>query len=228
MGEGKIFEGKTTNEAIEKGLKDLGIKREDAQIKVLENDDKRSFFSILAPRVVKVEIISKNDERQAKEKRNRENDENIDFESAIKKIEMFLKEFIKTVPGKNVKYDIRQDNGYVMVNIDGEDLNYLIGHRGDVLNNLQSILSVIASRGAEYKVKVILNICGYKEKREKALEDLASKLEKTVVRTKKSITLEPMTPYERKIIHSKLQDSKRVVTTSVGEEPYRKVVISLK
>ena len=107
-------------------------------------------------------------------------------------------------------------------------MNYLIGHRGDVLNNLQIILSSIASKGLEYKVKVILNICGYKEKREKALEELAKKLEKTVIRTRKEITLEPMTAYERKVIHSKLQDSKKVTTTSIGEEPYRRVVISLK
>ena len=107
-------------------------------------------------------------------------------------------------------------------------MNYLIGHRGEVLNQLQVILSSIASKNSEYKVRVILNICGYKEKREKSLEELAEKLEKTVVRTKKSITLEPMTAYERKIIHTKLHDSRLVTTTSVGEEPYRKVVISLK
>ena len=112
--------------------------------------------------------------------------------------------------------------------MDGEDLNYLIGHRGEVLNQLQIILSSIASKNSEYKVRVILNICGYKERREKSLEELADKLEKTVARTKKSITLEPMTAYERKIIHTKLQNSKRVVTSSVGEEPYRKVVISVR
>ena len=112
--------------------------------------------------------------------------------------------------------------------MDAEDLNYLIGYRGDVLNNLQDILSAVASRGIEHKVKVILNICGYKEKRKKDLEDLAEKLSKTVIRTRKNITLEPMTAYERKIIHSKLQNNSKVVTTSVGEEPYRKIVISLK
>ena len=112
--------------------------------------------------------------------------------------------------------------------INGEDLNYLIGHRGEVLNQLQIILSAIASKELEYKARVILNICGYKEKREKSLEELADKLEKTVIRTKKSITLEPMMAYERKIIHTKLQNSNKVTTTSIGEEPYRKIVISLK
>lgn len=228
MQEGRIFEGKTTNEAIEVGLKALGIRKEDAEIKVLENEDKRSFFSILAPRVVKVEITSKKEKRQEKEKRVKEDIENIDFEKATKNVDTFLKEWVNLIPNEDIRYDIKQDECYLKVNIEGEDLNYLIGHRGDVLNNLQTILSSIASKGLEYKVRVILNICGYKEKREKSLEDLAMKLEKTVIRTKKSITLEPMTAYERKIIHSKLQDSNKVTTTSIGEEPYRKVVISLK
>ena len=77
-------------------------------------------------------------------------------------------------------------------------------------------------------MKIILNISGYREKRKKELENLAEKISYTVVKTRKSITLEPMTAYERKIIHSKLQDSSKVKTYSVGEEPYRKVVIALK
>ena len=73
-----------------------------------------------------------------------------------------------------------------------------------------------------------MDIEGYKNKREKTLEELAEKVAKTVVKTRKSITLEPMQPYERKIIHSKLQDNPKVETFSVGEEPHRKIVVSLK
>lgn len=228
MAEGKIFEGKTTGEAIENGLKALGIKREDAEIKVLENEDKRSFFSILSPRVVKVEIISKKEVKAEKVKKNKEQTENIDFEKAKVQVDTFLNDWTKKIPNEGINYEIKQEDGYLKVDIDGEDLNYLIGHRGETLNQLQIILSSIASKNSEYKVRVILNICGYKEKREKSLEELAEKLEKTVIRTRKSITLEPMTAYERKIIHTKLQNSKKVTTSSVGEEPYRKVVISLK
>lgn len=228
MSEGKIFEGRTTAEAIEKGLKELRITREEAEIKVLENEDKRSFFSILAPRVVKVEIISKKQIKEEKVKKNKEEIKHINFEQAKEQVNNFLKDWIKAIPGKEINYEIGQEEGCLKVDINGEDLNYLIGHRGDVLNQLQVILSSVASKGSEHKVRVILNICGYKEKREKSLEELAEKLEKTVIRTKKSITLEPMTAYERKIIHTKLQNSKKVTTTSVGEEPYRKVVISLK
>ena len=92
----------------------------------------------------------------------------------------------------------------------------------------QNILSAVANKGIEQKVRVILDIEGYKAKREKALEELAEKIEKTVIKTRKSVTLEPMQAYERKIIHSALQDSKTVKTESIGEEPRRRVVISLK
>ena len=77
-------------------------------------------------------------------------------------------------------------------------------------------------------VRVIIDIEGYKEKREKTLEDLAERIEKQVIRTKKSVTLEPMKAYERKIIHSKLQNSKMVTTYSIGEEPRRRLVVALK
>ena len=79
-----------------------------------------------------------------------------------------------------------------------------------------------------FKVKVLLNIGGYREKREKDLEILADKIAGSVIKGKKSITLEPMTAYERKIIHLRLQDNEKVETHSVGEEPYRKVVVALK
>ena len=229
MSEANIYEGKTTTEAIEKGLKELKLTKDQVEIKVLENEDKRSFFSILTPRVVRVQIIPKlikNTERPRKE--HKEIIENIDFDTATKNVENFLMNLVKEIPGDDIKYSIKEEEGYLKVDIDGNDLNYLIGHRGEVLNQLQVILSAVASKGLEYKVRVILNICGYKERREQSLEELAEKLEKTVIRTRKSITLEPMTAYERKIIHTKLQNSKKVTTSSIGEEPYRKVVISLK
>ena len=89
-------------------------------------------------------------------------------------------------------------------------------------------MSAIAGKNIEQKVRVILDIEGYKEKREKTLEELAEKVAKTVIRTKKPVKLEPMRPYERKIIHSKLQENNRVKTTSIGEEPHRRIIVSLK
>ena len=93
---------------------------------------------------------------------------------------------------------------------------------------LKTLLSSIANKEIEEKVRVILDISGYKDKRKKVLEELADKISKTVIKTGKKVTLEPMPAYERKIIHSRLQNNKKVVTESVGEEPHRKVMIELK
>ena len=97
-----------------------------------------------------------------------------------------------------------------------------------MLSMVQNVLSAIAGKKIENKVRVFLDIESYRAKREKTLEELAEKISKTVIKTKKSITLEPMQAYERKIIHSKLQNNELVTTKSIGEEPRRRVVISLK
>ena len=225
-----VVEGKTTSEAIEKGLKELGVSKDRVEIKVLE-DAKRSFFSILTPRVVKIEMTLKdfeNKEKNLDKKIKKEihiSQEN--QEKAKNNVKEFLEDFIKNLP-EGTKYTIDSNGQGLNVTISNEKLGFLIGYRGETLYALQSILSAIASKNLEQKVRVILDIEGYKAKREKTLEDLAEKVAKTVIKTRKSVTLEPMQPYERKIIHSKLQENPRVETVSIGEEPNRKVVISLK
>ena len=224
-----IAEGKTTNEAIENGLKMLNVSKNMVDIKVLENEEKRSFFSILAPRIVKVQLTVKEEKHNNSEKKDKKEIELSveEQEKAEKNVEEFLKEFLDKVQ-KDAKYSIEKTPTGLKVNINNENLGFLIGYRGETLYAMQNILSSIASKGIENRVRVILDIEGYKEKREKALEDLAEKLEKTVIKTKKSVTLEPMQAYERKIIHTKLQNSEKVETRSIGEEPRRRVVISLK
>ena len=230
-----IAEGKTTNEAIENGLKQLKVPKDCVEIKVLENEDKRSFFSILAPRVVKVEMKVKEQKASYnKEQKNNYNNMKKEIElnqeeqnKAEENLEHFLKEFILKLP-EGTSYNIEKSTENLKVNIIGKELGYLIGYRGETLYALQSVLSSIASKEIKNRVRVILDIEGYKAKREKTLEDLADKVAKTVVRTKKPIKLEPMQAYERKIIHSKLQQNTKVETISVGEEPYRRIIISLK
>ena len=229
-----IYEGKTTNEAIEKGLKELKVSKSQVEIKVLESEDKRSFFSILTPRVVKVELILKNKNETKDEgksvinKLDRKIPTNESLEVAKNDVSTFLDEFIIKLPGNKFTYNIKIENKDILVNIDGEDKGYLIGYRGDVLNSLQQILNNIANKNTEEKIRVLLDIGGYKERREKDLQNLADKIAGTVIKTKKSITLEPMTSYERKIIHSKLQENSKVFTHSIGEEPNRRLVVSLK
>ncbi len=237
MGKAYVFEGKTTNEAIENGLKELKVSKNKVEIKVLESEEKRSFFSILTPRVVKVEMTLKDNVKDEPEERpertekpHKKIEKVIEFDKDLvkEKITNFLDEFIKNLSQNNITYKIEIIENDVHVDIDGDDTGYLIGYRGEVLNSLQTILTNIASKDLNCKVKVLLNINGYREKREKDLENLAGKIAGTVIKTKKSITLEPMTAYERKIIHLKLQDSDKVETYSIGEEPYRKIVVALK
>ena len=209
-----IAEGKTTNEAISNGLKQLNVSKENVDIKVLENSEKRSFFSILAPRVVKVELTL----REESEKRHKILENKIvanqkDIDSATENVERFLSEFSKSFGG--ITYTVSYENDFINVKINGDNAS-----------KLQTILNSIASKHLESKVRVILNIGNYKEKREKALEELADKVSKTVLKTGKSITLEPMVAYERKIIHNRLQQNSSIRTYSIGEEPYRKVVIA--
>ena len=213
-----VSEGKTTSEAIEKGLKELNLHRDKVEIRVLEQE-KRSFFDILAPRVVKVELTVK-EKPQKEEKILTEED----LEETKNNVEKFIKEFLKNL-GEEYKYDINIEKNEINVKIDGGNSGTLIGYRGETLNALQHILSLIANKHTSAKVRVLLNVDGYKEKREKTLEELALKVSKTVIRTNKSITLEPMNAYERKIIHSKLQDMTDIRTHSIGEEPHRRIVI---
>ena len=222
-----ISEGKTTNEAIEKGLKELKVSKDMVDIKVIE-EEKRSFYNILAPRVVKVELSLKEKEeikKDNKEKTERKINKNEDeIKIATEQINGFLNKFLKD--GITHKIDIKEYEIYV--DIQGEDVNHLIGYRGENINSFQTVLTAIANKNTTAKIRVYLDIAGYRERREKTLEDLAEKIARTVVRTGKPVTLEPMTAYERKIIHTKLQTHSKVETTSKGEEPYRKVVVKLK
>ena len=229
-----ISEGKTTSEAISNGLKKLNVSKEQVDIKILEEHEKRSFFSILAPRVVKVELTVKEDNTQKSynhRKNKNEADTKLTEEEAnlIKgRLQSFLNELINNF--EELKFDISLDlnSNFVYVNLDGKDAKLLIGYRGEVLNALQNILTAVASKNIDKKIRIVLNISNYREKRKVSLEELADKISKTVLKTGKSITLEPMMAYERKIIHDRLQSSTKVKTYSVGEEPYRKVVLAKK
>ncbi len=222
-----IFEGRTTNEAIEKGLKELNVSKKQVEIKVLESEDKRSFFNILTPRVVKVELIVK-EENHVNEKKERAEVSEESENMAEENVKNFLDDFISKLPTNDLKYEIKRDKSDLLVNITGEDTGYLIGYRGNVLNSIQVILNNIANKGINERVRILLNIGGYKEKREKDLKELADKIAGTVIRKRKAITLEPMSSYERKIIHSRLQENTKVETHSIGEEPNRRIVVSLK
>ena len=218
-----ISEGKTTAEAIEKGLKAIGLPKELVEIKVID-DNKKSFFDILAPKVVKVELKEK--EAKKPEEFEIETTEQ-ELENAKTKVETFLKEFTeKLANGTTYKIEIKEKCLYVSIN--GENIGNLIGYRGEALYALENILKAISNKDTENRVIVRLDIENYKEKRIKTLQDVANKKARIVEKTGKMITLEPMQAYERKIIHSFLQENPKVETRSIGQEPRRRIVISKK
>ena len=148
-----VFEGKTTNEAIEKGLKELNVSKSKVDIKVLEAEEKRSFFSILAPRVVKVEMTLKEnaenvDKTNKEERVKASKKEPVEYnkEEVRIRIDSFIKDFINNLPENNLNYEINISDSDIQVEINGENTGYLIGYRGEVLNSLQTILTNIASK----------------------------------------------------------------------------------
>ena len=228
MSENYIFEGKTTNEAIEKGLKQLKLTKNDVEIKVLQ-EEKKSFFSILDKRVVKVEMKIKENSKNTTETNKVEHSTSPEnLEKGLKNINEFLDKWLPTLSEEPLKYETKISEEYIEVEIIGEKVSHLIGYRGEVLNSLQVVLSSVAGKGISEKIRVTVDISGYKEKREKILIAFAQKEARRVLKTRKSITLEPMTAYERKIIHTALQNHPKVTTKSVGEGNNRKIIIHLK
>ena len=139
------------------------------------------------------------------------------IEIAKKNLTVFLDEF--STKFEDFDYDIKVNGNDINVELKGNDSSKLIGYRGETLNSIQIVMSTIANKNVMGKVRIILDIAGYREKRKKVLEDLADKISKTVIKTGKTIMLEPMPAYERKIIHTRLQNNEKVKTFSKGEEP---------
>lgn len=130
----------------------------------------------------------------------------------------------------NVAVDVIFDENQEEMSIDlnGDDMGVLIGKRGQTLDSLQYLVSLVVNKGVENYIRVKVDTENYRERRKETLENLAKNIAYKVKRTRRSVSLEPMNPYERRIIHSALQDDKYVTTYSEGEEPFRKVVVALK
>ena len=136
----------------------------------------------------------------------------------------FLQDVAKEMGLKvNVKVSSNKDNVYV--DIDGEDSGTIIGKRGSTLDALQYLTSLVVNKDQNNYIRVVIDAENYREKREKTLEKLAFRLADKALRSGRSVRLEPMNPYERKVIHTALQQRKGVTTRSEGEEPYRRVII---
>lgn len=228
----KVAEGIGNNydEALKDALSKVGLTKEQVSVELIEEPKKR-FFSILEHKQVKVRVTEVEQKEEAKKevKKGYEIKEAPaeDVERVEKAIKEFLNEYFEKM-GVSLNVESKYEENVLKVDITGEKAGIIIGYRGETLEALQLLISTFVNRKQENYVKVMIDVEGYRMKRERTLEELASKVANTVVSKRRSITLEPMVPYERRIIHTTLQNHPKVKTESVGEEPYRKVVISLK
>ena len=201
-----IKSGKTVEEAIEAGLKELGLTKNEVEIEVLEEPSK-GLFGLLGAKSAKVKIT-----------------ENI---VPGKKAVSLLEDIFK-IMDLEVKIDTEEKDGYIKINLTGPDLGILIGRRGDTLDAIQYYINLAANKNQEKRIRFVIDVEGYRQRREDTLHTLAQRLADKAKRKGRDVVLEPMSPYERRIIHTALQNNRDVFTYSEGEEPYRKIVIAPK
>lgn len=200
--------GRTIEEAIDNGLKVLRLTRDKVNVEVIDKGNK-GILGLLGTKPAKVILTVKED-----------------YEVVAKR---FLRELLDNM-GIKCEIHVKDEDDILKINLVGPKMGVLIGHRGETLDAIQYLLSLVINKNNDensYK-KVIIDTENYRKKREETLIKLANRIAYKVRRYNKSITLEPMNPYERRIIHSALQNNPYVTTHSEGEEPYRKVVVEVK
>ena len=207
-----IFTGKTVEEALSDGLKELGLTEADISYEIIEHEKKGILGIGAAPAKIKIVFNGKKDG------------------------EAIAVNYVKTIFANmgvdaDVKFEKTSSNRYKL-SVDSEGAGILIGHHGDTLDSLQYLVNLAVNKKEEDGEKgeymnITVDIENYREKREEALRSLARRMANKVLKYKRSVTLEPMLPYERRIIHSEVQSIEGVSTNSIGVENNRKVVIFL-
>ena len=200
--------GKTVDEAVKMALQELNTTEENVEIEVLEEPTKGLLGIGAKPALVRVSV---KEEKVAVE------------ENKADKVNEVISN-ITSCLGLNIKSNVEDTADALKVNLEGENLGLIIGYKGETLDALQLLTNVIINKNGAYK-RVEIDAQNYREKRKETLSALAHKKARDVIKYGKNITLEPMTPYERRIIHTALQDDSKVTTVSIGSEPFRKVVI---
>ena len=207
----QIFTGKTVEDAVTNALVQLETTSDNIEYEVLEKGS--TGFLGMGSKPAKIQARIK------------------EVEVAEVSIEDTCVEFLsKVFEAMNlvVKINVTVSEEEVYVDLIGDDMGVLIGKRGQTLDSLQYLLSLVINKNSENYLRVKLDTENYRERRKETLENLAKNIAFKVKRTKKSVSLEPMNPYERRIIHSALQNDRYVTTKSEGEEPFRHVVVVLK
>ncbi len=197
------------------GTDTVQVEKEEKKKEKKESSEKSSRKPAHREKEKKVEIVSK------------ERPENLVPVAEHAAID-FLKEVTEKM-GLSLNITAMMNEECIYIDIDGKDSGTIIGKRGQTLDAVQYLTSLVVNKGENKKyIRVVVDAENYRSKRERTLEQLAERLADKVIRTKKSVRLEPMNPYERKVIHATLQANPNVTTRSEGEEPYRRVIIELK
>jgi len=190
--------GKSVDQAIEIGLFKLNAKREDVKITVIEEG------SLFNKARIKIQLAADNDDEKA--------------------TQSVVEQFLKSMD-VDCDCSVEQTEEGYNIEIFGKDASIVIGRRGDCLDAIQVLLTQILSKGSENRLKIRVDCEGYRKRREETLKTLAAQMANKAIKTKKPVKLEPMTAYERMIIHTRLQENSEVVTQSQGVEPNRFLVI---
>lgn len=232
--------GKTVEDAVKAALAELGVSRDQAEVEVLE-ESKPSLLGLFGGRDAKVRVTVKEAAPEAaeapvekteaapQEDAKAPADREEERQAAAAAAKAFLEEIFRAM-GMDLlieKFISRKDEE-IILKIHGDGIGVLIGKHGQTLDALQYLTNLAGNRGRKNWNRIILDAENYRERRRETLERLARNLADRVKRTRKKAMLEPMNPYERKIVHMSLQNDPAVTTYSEGEEPYRKVVIDLK
>ncbi len=247
---------KTVDEAVAKALKELNITAEEAVVEVLE-EGKKGFLGmfskdakvrvtakeVAAPVVeeitveeVKVEVETEVEETvkeeapaATEERVAREPKKFVVNDEAVAKAREFLQKVFNAMKIEVVMEKfVNKNDGTVTFKLHGADMGILIGKHGQTLDSLQYLTNLVANKNSAERVRVIIDVEDYRDRRIETLNRLAYRLADKVKRSGERVALEPMNPHERKIIHMALQNDRRVTTLSEGDEPYRHVVIELK
>ena len=201
------IEGKTVEEALNKALLELKTDKHMVDVDVLDQGSK-GLFNVIGVKPAKVRVSLKY--------------------NYIEEARNFLANILKAMK-IDAEINIEEDDDTLHINLNGKNMGLLIGYRGETLDSIQYLVSLVVNKVHELPHKrVILDTENYRSKREETLKGVAIKTANRVMKTKRSFKLEPMNPYERRIIHSALQANAFVMTHSEGEEPFRRVVIELK
>lgn len=230
------FKGKTVEEAIENALNSLGVSKDELDITIVQQASKgilgigqKEAKILVSLKETPIEAIIEDlvNFKTEPESTTSKIDESPEKARKIEKATTFLKELIDTL-GYQVEYFIREEENFVIINLKGKNAGKLIGKRGETLYAIQYIVNIVTNRNDDTNLKILVDIEDFRIQREKTLTNLANKLARQVKEEGKPISLEPMNPLERKIIHMALQNDDNILTTSEGEENYRHIVISLK